>query len=195
MIRTTEATIRSSPVLIAAVPTRWGDFGAAISPIGLGRLTFPSEPRTACDRWAKRWYSGYLAEDQANAALLALLADELDAYLDGQLQAFSIPLDPRGTTFQLAVWRNLLEIPFGTTRSYGEVARAIGRPTAVRAVGAANGSNPIPILVPCHRVIGQNGSLVGYGGGLELKQRLLALEGIIFSPREGVASEALDEEW
>jgi methylated-DNA-[protein]-cysteine S-methyltransferase len=102
---------------------------------------------------------------------------QLQAYFAGTLRRFTIRLDPRGTEFQLRVWRELETIPFGQIRSYSQVARAIGAPRAVRAVGAANGSNPLPIVVPCHRVIGASGKLVGYGGGLPLKQRLLELEG------------------
>lgn len=87
-----------------------------------------------------------------------------------------LPLAPAGTPFQLAVWRKLCEIPYGTTISYGELARHLGNPNASRAVGLANGANPIPIVIPCHRVIGSNGKLTGYGGGLPIKEKLLALE-------------------
>ena len=104
-------------------------------------------------------------------------ADELRRYFAGILRAFLVPLDLQGTDFQLSVWHQLVKIPFGETRSYLQVAEAIGKPKAVRAVGAANGSNPMAIIVPCHRVIGSNGKLTGYGGGLPLKQRLLELEG------------------
>jgi methylated-DNA-[protein]-cysteine S-methyltransferase len=110
-------------------------------------------------------------------AILREAARQLAAYFDGSLRAFTIPLDMQGTDFQLRVWRQLETIPYGEIRSYTQVAEAIGAPRAVRAVGAANGANPIPIVVPCHRVIGANGRLVGYGGGLPLKKRLLALEG------------------
>jgi methylated-DNA-[protein]-cysteine S-methyltransferase len=102
---------------------------------------------------------------------------QMRAYFAGALRDFSLPLDPQGTPFQLRVWRQLETIPYGRICSYSEMARAIGSPNAVRAVGAANGANPIPIVVPCHRVIGANGKLVGYGGGLPLKKRLLELEG------------------
>ncbi len=98
------------------------------------------------------------------------------AYFAGELRQFSLALAPVGTPFQLDVWNALRAIPYGETRSYGELAERIGRPSAVRAVGAANGANPLPIVVPCHRVIGSNGSLTGFGGGLPLKQALLALE-------------------
>lgn len=101
---------------------------------------------------------------------------ELDAYFDGTLLAFDLPLQPRGTPFQLEVWGALLAIPYGATASYAEIARRIGRPNAVRAVGAANGANPLSIVVPCHRVIGSDGDLTGYGGGLAAKRWLLAHE-------------------
>ncbi len=109
--------------------------------------------------------------------IIAETARQLRAYFAGQIRQFNLPLDLRGTQFQLRVWHELERIPYGETRSYSQIADAIGSPHAVRAVGAANGSNPIPIVVPCHRVIGANGKLVGYGGGLPLKKRLLELEG------------------
>jgi len=104
------------------------------------------------------------------------VARELDAYFAGKLIRFSVPLDLRGTDFQLEVWKQLQKIPYGETRSYGQIARDIGRPTASRAVGRANNTNPVAIVVPCHRVIGADGTLVGYGGGLDRKQALLDLE-------------------
>lgn len=104
------------------------------------------------------------------------VAAELDAYFKKKLRQFSVSLDIRGTEFQRQVWDALLNIPYGETRSYGEIARAIGHPTAIRAVGLANGANPISIIIPCHRVIGANGKLVGYGGGLHRKLALLDLE-------------------
>jgi methylated-DNA-[protein]-cysteine S-methyltransferase len=101
---------------------------------------------------------------------------QLRAYFAGELDSFDLTLAPQGTAFQLAVWNRLCDIPFGETISYGELARRIGNPNASRAVGLANGSNPIPIVIPCHRVIGSNGKLTGYGGGLPIKEKLLALE-------------------
>jgi methylated-DNA-[protein]-cysteine S-methyltransferase len=101
---------------------------------------------------------------------------ELDAYFAGALQKFTLPLDLRGTPFQKAVWDALLGLPYGETQAYSDIARAIGKPAAVRAVGLANGANPVSIIVPCHRVIGKSGDLVGYGGGLERKRALLELE-------------------
>ena len=104
------------------------------------------------------------------------VAAQLQQYFRGERQTFDLPLAPRGTEFQLAVWEALQGIPYGETRSYADIAREIGRPAAVRAVGAANGANPIPIVIPCHRVVGSNGSLTGFGGGIETKRWLLALE-------------------
>ena len=102
---------------------------------------------------------------------------QLHAYFARNLRRFHLPLDMHGTEFQKRVWRELEKIPYGETRSYAQIAAAIGTPQAVRAVGAANGSNPVAIVVPCHRVIGSGGRLTGYGGGLPLKKRLLELEG------------------
>jgi methylated-DNA-[protein]-cysteine S-methyltransferase len=101
---------------------------------------------------------------------------QLRAYFAGELEEFRIRLAPQGTEFQQRVWTELSRIPYGQTVSYGELARRIGSPNACRAVGLANGSNPIPIIIPCHRVIGANGKLTGYGGGLPVKEKLLALE-------------------
>jgi methylated-DNA-[protein]-cysteine S-methyltransferase len=114
--------------------------------------------------------------DAGQDPLLQEVASQLEAYFAGRLRHFDLPLDLRGTTFQGTVWSALRTIPYGETWSYRDLAAHIGRPAAVRAVGAANGRNPIPIIVPCHRVIGSNGALTGFGGGLPLKARLLALE-------------------
>lgn len=103
-------------------------------------------------------------------------AQQLDAYWSGELFDFDLPLAPGGTPFQNKVWAALRTIPYGKTASYGDIARKIGSPTASRAVGAANGRNPIAIVVPCHRVIGANGTLIGYAGGLDMKRELLAHE-------------------
>jgi methylated-DNA-[protein]-cysteine S-methyltransferase len=116
--------------------------------------------------------------ESASNPLLRQAVAQLRAYFAGELQHFDLPLDMQGTDFQKRVWRQLQSIPYGETRSYSFVANAIGAPKAVRAVGAANGRNPIPIVVPCHRVIGAGGSLVGYGGGLPLKKLLLDLEAL-----------------
>jgi methylated-DNA-[protein]-cysteine S-methyltransferase len=111
-----------------------------------------------------------------DAVVLAAAAAQLTAYFAGELREFDLPLQPRGTEFQLGVWRALGRIPYGETRSYSELAAAVGRPAAARAVGRANGQNPIAVVVPCHRVIGADASLTGYAGGLDTKSSLLALE-------------------
>jgi O-6-methylguanine DNA methyltransferase len=104
---------------------------------------------------------------------------QLDEYFAGERREFSFALDLRGTDFQLACWRALLAIPYGQTRTYGDIARAVGRPRGFRAVGMANNRNPVAIVVPCHRVIASDGTLCGYGGGLDLKRKLLELEGAL----------------
>lgn len=101
---------------------------------------------------------------------------QLDAYFAGELTAFDLPVAPAGTPFQQTVWAELRRIPYGETISYGELARRIGNPTASRAVGLANGANPVAIIIPCHRVIGSTGKLTGFGGGLDVKEKLLSLE-------------------
>jgi methylated-DNA-[protein]-cysteine S-methyltransferase len=103
-------------------------------------------------------------------------ADQLRAYFAGERRTFDLPLSPRGTDFQQSVWSALQQIPYGETTTYSTIAERVGRPAAVRAVGAANGANPIPIVIPCHRVIGANGSMTGFGGGIDVKRQLLALE-------------------
>lgn len=118
---------------------------------------------------------GPTVEDGAHP-ILTRAAAQVDDYFAGKLRAFDVPLDFRGTDFQRSVWQALLTIPFGETRSYAQIADQIGRPTASRAVGAANGRNPVSIIAPCHRVIGTNGTLTGFAGGLEAKRMLLDLE-------------------
>ncbi|MDT0462979.1 methylated-DNA--[protein]-cysteine S-methyltransferase [Streptomyces gibsoniae] len=111
-----------------------------------------------------------------DAAPFGAAAEQLAAYFAGELKEFTLELRMAGTPFQRSVWQQLKEIPYGETRSYGELADALGNPGASRAVGLANGKNPIGIIVPCHRVVGANGSLTGYGGGLDRKKRLLDFE-------------------
>jgi methylated-DNA-[protein]-cysteine S-methyltransferase len=117
------------------------------------------------------------AEIVEDAGRTAEVRRQLDEYFAGERREFDLALAPEGTPFERAVWAELAKIPFGETRSYGEIAEVLGRPGAARAVGRANGANPIPIVVPCHRVIGSDGSLTGFGGGLDAKFRLLELEG------------------
>lgn len=153
-------------------------FKTVASPVGALKLV-ASEIGLVAILWPDdkpgRVRLGTLAGNE-NHPVLVETERQLVAYFAGRLACFDVPLDFRGTEFQKSVWRALLAIPFGGTRSYAAIARAIGRPSAVRAVGAANGRNPISIIVPCHRVIGSNGALTGFAGGLDAKDYLLQLE-------------------
>lgn len=125
------------------------------------------------------WLPNALPDNQGRgeeSPLLRAARTQLLEYLSGARRSFDLPLDPAGTAFQRSVWEALRAIPYGQTRTYGEMAAAVGRPRAVRAVGQANHVNPLPIFIPCHRVVGKNGALTGYAGGLDLKGALLALE-------------------
>ncbi|MBM0064054.1 methylated-DNA--[protein]-cysteine S-methyltransferase [Alkalicoccobacillus gibsonii] len=126
---------------------------------------------------AKLLKLGMSGEWQQCSDTLSSAIEQLSEYFSGKRQAFDLPLDLCGTQFQKRVWKELSVIEFGQTRSYKEIAEAIGAPKAVRAIGGANNRNPVPIIVPCHRVIGSNGSMVGYGGGLDKKEMLLIHEG------------------
>jgi len=155
------------------------------SPIGRLLLTSNGEALTGLymdvpARDAERHLQRVINEgfEDATAAPLPKALRQLEEYFAGSRRVFDLPLALRGTPFQQRVWQALSEIPFGETWSYGQLAKRIGNPKASRAVGLANGSNPISILVPCHRVIGADGSLTGYGGGMERKQWLLRHEGI-----------------
>ncbi|HEY3364862.1 MAG TPA: methylated-DNA--[protein]-cysteine S-methyltransferase [Symbiobacteriaceae bacterium] len=162
-------------VIIGQIDTPAGPFGALFSLGGLCRLTFATEPLDWCEAWANKWLPG--AARVGDDGRLAHLAAELQAYFTGRLRVFDTPVDLFGTPFQREVWAALRTVPYGEIRTYAQIAETIGRPKAVRAVGAANGANPVPILVPCHRVIGSDGKLRGYAGGLDLKSRLLEREG------------------
>jgi len=141
------------------VDTPIGTLGLAASERGLTRVLWPGEPGAGGDD-----------------AVLAAAAAQLDEYFAGTRRAFDLPLDLRGTAFQRRAWNGLAAIPYGETRSYGEQARRLGVPRAARAVGAANGANPLPIVLPCHRLVGADGSLVAFGGGLDVKRWLLEFE-------------------
>lgn len=128
--------------------------------------------------WLERRLAVARVVEGAEVEPLRQALDQLRRYFAGERLQFSCALDLRGSPFQVAVWQELYRIPYGQTRTYAQLANAIGRPKAVRAVGAANGANPVAVIVPCHRVIGSDGTLTGYGGGLPMKAWLLALEGI-----------------
>ena len=148
------------------------------SPVGTLLLTADEEALTGIHFSGGRRAQTVGADwkEKPGHPVLRKVVRQLDEYFAGKRKTFDLPLAPDGTPFQRAVWKALRAIPYGKTQSYGDIARRIGRPKAVRAVGAANGANPISIVVPCHRVIGADGSLTGYGGGLPRKRRLLALE-------------------
>lgn len=150
------------------------------SEAGLVALGLGTGSRPKLERWLARFYDGetiYPAEQGHE-----LYRRQLQEYFDGRRLIFELPLDLRGSSFQKVVWNAVAAIPFGRTASYGQIAQLIGRPGASRAVGAANGQNPLPIVIPCHRVIGADGSLTGYSSGLPIKRQLLALEGLLPSP-------------
>ncbi|GAB4212888.1 MAG: methylated-DNA--[protein]-cysteine S-methyltransferase [Roseiflexaceae bacterium] len=142
---------------------------------GLVRLGFPATEEAA-RRWSQRWFGAQPQPAAPDDALLSEAVRQLDEYLGGARRVFDLPLALCGTPFQQQVWRALLGIPWGTTLTYRDLAALLGQPAAVRAVGAANGANPLSIVVPCHRVIASDGALRGYSGGLDLKRTLLALE-------------------
>jgi len=175
--------MRTTPIAIDTIATPLGPLVAAQSPAGLALLEF-------ADRFTAERNRRFLArrfpawDGVARGRAPAAVAEELAAYFAGGLTRFTLALDPGGTPFQRRVWAALAAIPCGTTMSYDEVARAIGEPGKHRAVARANGQNPLAIIVPCHRVIGADGSLRGYGGGLERKAWLLAHEArMVGAPR------------
>jgi O-6-methylguanine DNA methyltransferase len=158
-----------------------GTLRCASTALGLAHLELPRASGRGFAGWLRRHASGARVE-HAWAPNREAIAQILD-YLEGKRRRFDLPLDLRATPFQKRVYEALVRIPFGETRSYGEVARAVGAPRAVRAVGSANGANPIPLVVPCHRVVASGNRLGGFGGGLRLKRWLLAHERV--RPLEG----------
>jgi len=144
----------------------------------IGRLTVAAGPEAlhAIEFASNRHPQDRAGWIGAETSLLAQAALQLREYFEGGRRSFELPLAPQGTDFQRAAWQALAEIPYGETRSYAQQAAALGKPSATRAVGAANGRNPLPIVLPCHRVIGANGALTGFGGGIEVKRWLLAHE-------------------
>lgn len=150
------------------VDSQLGQILVAMDEKGVRNIDFPQgiDPPFIAPDWTR------------DAKKLKSITDQLKAYFAGELTKFEVDLAPRGTPFQQKVWAALCQIPYGSTVSYLDIARAVGNEKACRAVGGANGKNPIPIIIPCHRVIGKNGKLVGFSSGLEIKARLLELESI-----------------
>jgi O-6-methylguanine DNA methyltransferase len=151
-----------------------GALRLAVTDDGVARIGLPRSSGPGFAGWLRTTFTD--AERVSWLPLLDKLSQELREYFAGQRREFSVPLDLRGTDFQRAVWREIASIPYGETRTYREVARGAGRERAVRAAGTATGCNPVPIVVPCHRVIAAHGKLGGFSGGLDAKRRLLALE-------------------
>ena len=162
------STAVMEPLYCTEVDSPVGKLVIAVSERGLVKLEFPQRTE------AERSVDPPTAEQ---AKLVSECERQISEYFAGKRRQFTIPLDLRGTPFQLACWNALLAIPYGETRSYAEVARLVKRPRGFRAVGLANNRNPVAIIVPCHRVIASDGTLCGYGGGLDLKRKLLELEG------------------
>jgi O-6-methylguanine DNA methyltransferase len=159
---------------IARANSPIGPFRIASTAAGLAYVELPHSSGRGMRDWMERYVPEHRCVDEVGPNRAAI--DQILEYLASERTDFDVPLDLRGTPFQRAVWDVLLKIPYGETCSYAEVARAIGRPNAQRAVGSANNANPVSLVVPCHRVIAADGSLGGYGGGQDLKARLLAME-------------------
>ncbi|HBT48004.1 MAG TPA: [Fe-S]-binding protein [Peptococcaceae bacterium] len=158
-------------------PSPLGYLTVALTSQGVCRLSFPNEGPAEVQAALKVIFPRAAVKEKPGIA--GEIFQQLEEYFSGRRRTFEVTLDLRGTPFQLRVWKTLRAIPYGTTLSYGEVARSIGKPKAARAVGRAVGSNPVGIIVPCHRVIETGGGLGGFGGGLEIKEKLLRLEGAL----------------
>lgn len=158
---------------------------AAILPSPIGELTVTADADGITGLYMEGDAHALASAPSTDNPLLAKARDQLDAYFAGRLTEFDLPLSLKGTPFQQRVWSRLQTIPFGRTTSYGALAATLGQPTAMRAVGLANGRNPVSIIVPCHRVIGADGSLTGYGGGIERKRWLLAHEQAVAARGDG----------
>ncbi|WP_442603164.1 methylated-DNA--[protein]-cysteine S-methyltransferase [Paenibacillus sp. KN14-4R] len=153
------------------------NFMIAATPKGLCYVGSQHAPYEQLEEWVKRYFPNRtLIQDEVG---MQPYKAEISEYLQGKRQVFTLPYDYHGTSFQLAVWETLCNIPYGQTVSYSDIAHQIQKPAAVRAVGTAIGANPLLVTIPCHRVMGKNGALTGYRGGLEMKRQLLALEGLL----------------
>lgn len=169
-----KAQNKETPIFWSLLNNKHWNLYIAATEKGLCYVGSQNMPYKELADWAEKRFPGSpLVEDNEK---LNSYAEELKEYFDGKRKSFTVPFDYHGTAFQVAVWNALCEIPFGETKSYSDIANHINKPAAVRAVGAAIGANPVLITVPCHRVVGKNGSLTGYRGGLEMKTQLLELE-------------------
>lgn len=156
------------------IDTPIGRIAVAATPAGVCRVCFARERPENWYLWFDRYFSTLPLEQRHPVVDRAV--SEIEEYFARHRRSFDVPLDLRGTEFQLRVWTELVNVPFGATTSYGELARRVGKPGGARAIGNALGRNPVPIIVPCHRVIGHDQALVGFGGGLSVKEQLLELE-------------------
>ncbi len=182
--------MKGKDILAATFPTAWGYVGILATEAGVAAITLPVKSEAAVNRALGRFRMGQsgcqMRESELDthmktltraAQILERAETQVREYLAGRRRAFHLPLDPiTGTPFARAVWQACAEIPYGQTRSYGWIAERIGRPRAARAVGTALGANPLPLVIPCHRVVRSTGGLGGFGGGIVMKKRLLALE-------------------
>jgi methylated-DNA-[protein]-cysteine S-methyltransferase len=167
--------IKEMDLVSLRIQTSVGELLVAASSKGLCRISFPVELTGKWFPWFDRFFS--TLPKTGNHPLIQSFDKQIRQYLAKERTEFEIPLDLRGTEFQKQIWERLLKIPYGATVTYGELAREMGIPGGSRAIGGATGANPVPIVVPCHRVVGTTGNLVGFGGGIDLKERLLELEG------------------
>jgi methylated-DNA-[protein]-cysteine S-methyltransferase len=170
------APVPSDGIVFLSLPTPIGRMRLAATATGLVRVELPGTNAEArMNHWLAQHFPNAACR-RGDSPILRKAAAQLEAYFTGSLRSFSLSAELAGTPFQLTVWRLVADIPFGDTRSYGDIARGIGNPNATRAVGAAQGANPLPIVIPCHRVLGTDGDLTGYGGGLATKHWLLEHE-------------------
>lgn len=164
------------PLALGSVETPLGRMAIACSATGLVALSLPGEPCFSRNHRPTPLTASIAMPHDLAARLIDRVAAELETYFSGRLHRFTLPLAPLGTPFQRSVWQAVVSVPYGETRSYGAIAAVLGRPAAARAVGHANGANPLPIVVPCHRLVGADGALTDYGGGLEMKRWLIEHE-------------------
>lgn len=169
--------IYTGKIYCTSFDSRIGNIYIASTDKGVCKITIPKESKKDFFNWLEKHFETDLIVD--NKSRNKDYIDQLTRYLNGKLVEFTFPIDLVGTPFQVRVWKALLKVPYGTTISYRQLAKRVGVPKGFQAVGKANGSNPLPIIIPCHRVIGSDGSLIGYASGVKTKEFLLRLEGAI----------------
>lgn len=164
-------------VFCTSFDSRIGHIYIASTERGLCKVSIPKETKKDFFKWLENHFEIDAVND--NKSRNKEYIDQINRYLNGKLVEFTLPIDLIGTPFQLRVWKKLIQIPYGTTTTYSQLAKRVGVPKGFQAVGRANGANPLPIIIPCHRVIGSDGSLIGYSSGVKTKEFLLRLEGAI----------------